>query len=64
MLIPKMKLLIKKTCTNPSKLSLAKKIATFVSAFVPKLAKQGPKHPTDWIILDIWALLTLISVDI
>ena len=50
--------------TNPGKLSLAKEIAIFVSAFLPKLPKQEPKDLPDWIILGIWALLSLISVDI
>ena len=36
-----------KWLTNPGKLSLDKGIATFVSAFFPKLAKQEPKDPPD-----------------
>ena len=32
-----------KLLTNPGKLSLAKGIAMFVSAFFPKLPKQEPK---------------------
>ena len=32
-----------KLLTNPGKLSLAKEISIFVSAFFPKLTKQGPK---------------------
>ena len=46
--------------TNPGKLSLAKGIATFVSAFFPKLANQEPKDPPDWIVLDTLALLSFI----
>ena len=46
-----------KLFTNPSKLSLGKRIATFVSAFLTKFANQEPKYPSDWIILDIWAFL-------
>ena len=42
-----------KLITNPSKLSLAKGIATFLSAFLRKLAKQKPNDPPDRIILDI-----------
>ena len=34
-----------KLLTNPAKLSLAKVIATFVSAFLHKLANQEPKDP-------------------
>ena len=49
---------------NPGKLSLARGIATFVGALLPKLASQEPKHPPDWNILDIWVLLSFISVDI
>ena len=45
-------------------MSLAKRIATFVSAFLPKLAYQEAKDPPDWIILDSWALLSVISVNI
>ena len=30
--------------------------------FFPKLANQEPKDLPDWIILDIWALLSFISV--
>ena len=33
--------------TNPDKLSLVKGIATFISAFLPKLPNQEPKDPTD-----------------
>ena len=50
--------------TNPDKLSLAKGIAMFVSAFFPKLPNQETKDPHYWTILDIWALLSFISVDI
>ena len=50
--------------TNPGKLSLAYVIAMFVSASLSKLDNQQSKGPPDWIILDIWALLTFISVDI
>ena len=46
--------------TNPDKLSLA----MFVSAFVPKLPNQEPKDQPDWIILDIWAIQSFISVEI
>ena len=51
-----------KLFTNPSKFSLAKGAAIFVSPCFPKLYKQKPKHPTDWIILDIQALLSFISL--
>ena len=34
-----------KLITNPGKLSLAKRIATFPSAFLPKLANQTPRDP-------------------
>ena len=53
-----------KLLTNLGKLSLAKRVAIFVSAFFPKLAIQEPKDPPDWIILDIWALLSFIYVEI
>ena len=36
-----------KLLTNPDKLSLVKDIATFVSAFLPKLPTQEPKDPPD-----------------
>ena len=36
-----------KLITNPDKLSLAKGIATFVSAFLPKLVNQEPKDQPD-----------------
>ena len=49
---------------SPGKLSLAKGIAIFASAFLLKLANQGTKDPPDWIILDIWAILSFISVDL
>ena len=49
--------------TNPGKLSLAKEMAIFISAFFPKLPNQEPKDPPDWIILDIWALLKWINRD-
>ena len=45
-------------------MSLAKGIAMFVSTFVPKLPNQETKDPPDWIILDIWVLLSFIYVDI
>ena len=45
-------------------MSLTKGIAMFVSAFFPKLPNQEPKGPPDWIILDIWALLSFISLDV
>ena len=50
--------------TNPGKLSLAKGIAIFVSAFFPKLLDQEPKYPLDWIVSDIWVLLSFIYVAI
>ena len=50
--------------TKPGKLSIAKEIATFVSAFYPRLVDQKTKDPYDLINLDIWALLSFISVDI
>ena len=53
-----------KLLTNSGKLSLAKGIAIFVSDFIPKLPNQEPREPSDWIILDIWALLSFMSVDI
>ena len=46
------------------KLSLAKGIAKFSSTLLPKLPNQEPKDPPDWIILDIWLLLSFISVEI
>ena len=52
-----------KLLTNPGKLPLAKGIAIFVSAFFPKLRNEKPKDPPDWMILDIWALLSFISID-
>ena len=36
-----------KFLTNPRKLSVAKGIATFFSAFLHKLPNQGPKDPTE-----------------
>ena len=42
-----------KLITNPGSLSLAKEIATFVSAFLPKLPSQEAKDSPDLIILDI-----------
>ena len=42
-----------KLLTNSGKLSLAKGIAIYVSAFFPKLPNQEPKDPRDMIILDI-----------
>ena len=53
-----------KLLTNPDKFSHAKEIAILVSAFFPNLSNQGPKDPPDWIILNIWALLCFISVDL
>ena len=46
--------------TNPGKLSLAKGITVFVSAFFPKLPNQVPKDLPDWNILDLWFLLCVI----
>ena len=46
-----------KLISNWGKLSLAKGIVTLVSASLPKLASQKPKYQSDWVILDIWALL-------
>ena len=45
-------------------MSLGKGIAIFVSAFFPKLPNQELKELSAWIVLDIWALLSLISVDL
>ena len=50
--------------TNPGKLSVAKGIASFVNAFYPKLPNQEPKDPPDWINLDIWVLVSFVSVEI
>ena len=50
-----------KLLTNPDKLSLAKGIATFISTFLLKFANQEPNYRPDWIIWDIWALLSFIS---
>ena len=36
-----------KLLTNPGKLSLAKEIATFIGAFLSKLAKHEAKDPAD-----------------
>ena len=36
----------------------------FVSAFFPKLLNQEPKDQLDWTTLDIWTLLSFISVGI
>ena len=44
------------------KLSLAKWIVIFVSAFFPKLPDQEPKYPPDWIVLGILFLLSFIFV--
>ena len=52
-----------KLLTNPGKLPLAKGIAIFVSASFLKLRNEKPKDPPDWMILDIWALLSFISID-
>ena len=35
----------------------------FASAFVPKLPNQEQKDQHDWIILDIWAIQSFISVE-
>ena len=53
-----------KLLTNQGKLSLAKGIAVLASAFLLKLPNQEPKDPTYWIIVDIWALIRFIYVDI
>ena len=45
-------------------MSLAKRVAIFAIAFFHKLLNQETKDPYGWIILDIWDLLNLISVDI
>ena len=45
-------------------MSLAKGISLFVSAFFTKFANQEKRDRSDWICLDIWALLSFISVDI
>ena len=50
--------------TNPGKLSLAKGIALFVNAFYPKLPNQEPKDAPGWINLDIWVLVSFVSVEI
>ena len=42
-----------KMLNNSGKLSLAKGIATFASAFYPILANQEQKESPDWVILDI-----------
>ena len=53
-----------KFLNNPGALSLAKGISIFVSVFFPKLLNQEWKDPPGWIILDICALLTFISVEV
>ena len=53
-----------KLLANRAKVSLAIRIAAFVSAFFPKLANQEPKGLPDWIILDFWALLSFLSAEI
>ena len=54
-----------KLVTSPGKFSLVKEIATFFSAFLPKLASQEPQDPLDWIVLDIWAsYLSFLPVEI
>ena len=45
-------------------MSLAIGITKFVSTFFSRLPYQEPKDPADWIILDVWALLSFISVEI
>ena len=50
--------------TNAGKLSLAKGIPKFISTLLSKLPNQEPKDPPDWVILDIWPLLSFISVEI
>ena len=49
---------------NPGKLSLTKGIAIFASASFPKLPNQESKDQSGWNILDMWALLSFISVEI
>ena len=46
-----------------NKLHLAKEIVLLVSALFLKLLKQEPKDAPDWIISDIWILLSFIFVD-
>ena len=53
-----------KLLNNQDQLSLAKGIAIFVSAFLPKIDNQEAKDPLYWIILNIWTLLNFISVEI
>ena len=53
-----------KLLTNTSKLSLDKEITTFVCAFFPKLENQEQIDPPDRIILNIWILLSFISVGV
>ena len=36
----------------------------FINSFFPKLSNQEPKDLSNWIILDIWVILSLISVDL
>ena len=51
-------------CTNPGKLSQAKGMASFLVFFYLNYLIKNKKDPPDWIILDIWALLSFVSVDI
>ena len=53
-----------KLLTNPGKMSLAEGIAILASAFFTKLPGKEPKDPSDWVILDIWLLLSFVSADI
>ena len=50
--------------TNSGKLSIAKGIAKFVSAFSPELINQEPKNPHGLIILHKCTLLSFISVNL
>ena len=49
---------------SAGKLSLDKGIAIFFSAFIPNLPNYEQKVPPSWIVLDVWFLLSFISVDV